>query len=260
MLVDHPRLDFLELDLGARDGQVERLGLVPLQRQRHVAAGLATDPADLVLHGRSVHRLAVDRQHDIARLDTRGLRRRVGERREDDEAAGLAELGTGRQVGGILDVADRHLGADAAECSGQVAERLLVLLRRHVPRVGILDAVLEHAADGTLRQLLGVEVVHVLLLQPLVRLAERAERFVRRRAAGAAARAGRQVAPGKQEGTDHGGQCKGDDPRHGPATARRGRRSGGLEWHGVRHWPTESSNAGAISRLTLHYVSETPGA
>ena len=109
---------------------------------------------------------------------------RVVERRHDHEAAGGAELGAGGEVLGILDVADRHLGADAAEGAGQVAERAVVLLGRHVARVRVAHAVLEHALDGALGQVGRVELVDVLGLEPVVGLAEGLEGRVGRRTVG----------------------------------------------------------------------------
>ena len=133
---------------------------------------LAADLADLVVHRRPVDRLAVDGEHEVARLEASRLGRGVSERRDDHEATGCRELGAGRQVGGILGVADRHLGTDAAEAARQVAQRLLVLLRGHVARVRILHPVLEHTANGALRQLVGVELVHVLGLEAVIRLTD----------------------------------------------------------------------------------------
>ena len=216
MVVDHPRLDLLEDDLGAGDGQVERLAAVALDGEGDVGARLAADLRDLVVDGRALDALAVDGEHVVAGLQPGPVGRRVVERCDDDEAADVVERGAGGQVGRILRVRHRHLGTDAAEAAGQVTERLLVLLGRHVARVRVLDAVLEHAADRALGQLVGVEIVDVVVLDPVVRLAERGERLVGCGAAGGRGAASGQVAADEEDGTDHGGQREGDDPGHRP--------------------------------------------
>ena len=91
---------------------------------------------------------------------------------------------------GIVQVADPHLGADAAELTGQVTERALVVIRRHVAAERILDAELEHA-DCALDQLVVVQLVDVLLRQLAVGVTEGLERLAWRDARSAAPAGGR---------------------------------------------------------------------
>ena len=70
VVIDHPRLDFLELDLGAGDRHIERLAVVALDRERDVSAGLAADLADLVVDRRAVDRLPVDGEDVVPRQDS----------------------------------------------------------------------------------------------------------------------------------------------------------------------------------------------
>ncbi len=107
----------------------------------------------------------------------------------------------------------------------KVPERLVVGLGRHVRREGVHDAVLEHAADRTLGQLLRVELVDVLLLELGVGLAEGGEVVVRR-GASTTGPAGGKVSADEQEGADDRGDGEGHHPREDAATSgRHGRRS-----------------------------------
>ncbi len=227
MAVDHPGRHLLDGDVVAGDGDVERLAVVAAHRQRDIGPTLTPDSRDLVLHGRAVDRRAVHGKHHVARPKPCRLGRRPGERCDDHQHAAGGELVACLEVAGVVEVLDGHLGADAAEAAGQVAQRLLVLLRRHVAGVRILDAVLEHATDCALGQPVRIQVVDVLALQPVVGLAKRGEGLV---GGGAAARAGSpagQEAADEEHGAHHGGERKRDHPGHEPAArACRGRRCG----------------------------------
>ena len=108
----------------------------------------------------------------------------------------------------------RHLGADAAELAGQVAQGALVFLRRHVAAERVLDAVLEHALDARPRPACCRPAGRrTRAFSLVVGLAERREGLARRDA-GAAGAAGSQVAAHEEEGADHGRQAQGDDPRN----------------------------------------------
>ena len=131
-----------------------------------------------------------------------------------------------RSVG--LRVLYRHLGADAAELAGEVAQRLLVLVGCHVAAERVADAILEHALDGALGELGVVERVDVLLLEVVICLAEGREGTGRRGTARRAITAGHQVPADEEERADDGGQGEGHDPggdRRDASRRRRPRRS-----------------------------------
>jgi hypothetical protein len=80
-----------------------------------VGARLAADLGDLVVHRAAVHGLPVHGQHDVTGEDAGLLGGCAGQRGDDHEPAGGIQLGAACEVLGVLDVADRHLRADAAE-------------------------------------------------------------------------------------------------------------------------------------------------
>ena len=112
--IKHHRLDLLGGDLLARDGQVEGLAAA-LDGELDGRAGWPADARDLVLDRRAIDALAVHCADHVARLQARPIRRRSGDGADHHEHAIVRERGAGGQVGGLPQVLDRHLGADAAE-------------------------------------------------------------------------------------------------------------------------------------------------
>jgi hypothetical protein len=150
-------------------------------------------------------------QHDVAGLQpaARPGSRPAGPR---PPGAGVGELVHGCEVVGF----SRFLTAISApipvNCP-RASRAPLVLIRRHVAAEGILDSVLEDAADRALASRCVVELVDELLLQLVVGLAQRGECLARRRRCRSRFPPRREVATGEAGARHHAGQDAGRRPR-----------------------------------------------
>jgi hypothetical protein len=129
-------------------------------------AGLAADAADRVVEALALGRLAVDREHDVARVESALLGGAATEDTDDHRQA----LGRGVDLGADPDVGARQ--RRPARCP---------LLGRHELRVaGVADGI-GHAVDRGVGELLVVEVlrVDVVLVELLPGLVDQGHLAVR---------------------------------------------------------------------------------
>src|SRR6185312_16180070 len=193
----------LHLDGLAGQGDVERiLHVGAAQRDLDRGADLAAHLVDGLLQGHSLHRLAVQREDQVARLDAGlGGGRIVDRRHHLDDA-----------------VLHRDFDAEPAELAPGLDLHVLVDLGVHVAGVRVERR--EHALDGILHQRLLVDRLDIVAPHPLQHVAEQVELLVE------FALVGRRLVLGLVLG-QHGGQ--------GHAGAEGQNRGGGSETE-TSHW------------------------
>src|SRR2546426_7998385 len=192
-LVEHLRLDALDLDDLARQRDVEELGhVLALQGERHLGLLRAAHLLDRVHQRQVLGELALDLQDLIAGLDPGAVGGRVLDGRDDGQDA----------------VAVRDLDAEAAEAALGVDLELLVEVRRQVGAVRVEGG--KHPVDGALDQLLGLDLADVVLLDDGEDVGEGLEPLVGLLGHGVDLL---DPSPAREEHGQEHGQADGSDPR-----------------------------------------------
>src|SRR5690606_27813783 len=143
---DQLRAHRLDVDIGARDGEIERLrSALALHAQLDDRAGFAAHAADRLLETVGAHRLAVDGDQHVAGLDSGLGGRRAFERRDDLDDA----------------VLDAEIETDARIVAGRADPHLFVIARGEILRVRVELA--QNAANRVLDDASLLDRVYVLV-------------------------------------------------------------------------------------------------
>ena len=133
----HPALDALDLDDVAGDRYLQRpVHSFTDNRENNIGPGLATHDLDCVVQRHALDRCVIQTDYQIARLDTRTLRRRIVNRCNDlDESILHTDLDT-----------------QTAKLTGCSDLEFLELVNVKIGRMGVETG--QHAADGIFQQFL----------------------------------------------------------------------------------------------------------
>ena len=226
-----------QVELLARDGDVERLALAALDREGDRLALGTADPRHDLVDGLAIGRLAVDRDDQVAPPQPGLLGRRARDDRADDRALGLVLV---------------ERDADAHERARQRLVDGLRLIGGQERRVALVADGLGHAPDRAVGEVAVVQVlgVDVVVLDRLPRLLDQREV----RGAAAVAGSGGLAAVGAGSAREGAGEHDdredgGEDAEH-PARVTgvgRGPRGGGRR---RRAGARPAARSGARGRLT----------